>query len=726
MFIKSVILNNYRIYHKRNKLDFFQDSEKNVFLISGNNGFGKTTFLTSLVWCLYGKLMVDVDEKYRREIYEAGGYKKYASSILNRKTKAELIGFQTNYDANYLAESKNNNREYHGKLEKDLIALSSFSVKIIFSDIHIPSIPCSEVSVERTFNILKEEDDLQVFIDGAESELTREVGLEIFIQDFVLPKEIAKFFFFDAEKIVSLAEMKSIEEKQSLSRAYSEVLGIKKYEDLKYNLEDLRIRFRRNSASEHDKRRFAELQKEVDQYKRLIEEYDGQITILQEEKLSKKQVTNQYQEKLIREGNSLTVEDLIKLKATKKKLEEEGEDLKSRMKDLLELAPFAITGIKMQEVRSQLISEMELDNSQINPFLINEKAKSVAIKISSEIEKLNLSSVEVEQLVLKIQNAIINSFTQENISDSSFKVLLEFTDKEKNEFEAIFSNLKHAYNQAFKQLVTEYKNNKIFFNKITRKISDAESKENDLLIQEIRKQKSTLDRRIKEIDDKLLLLSQEIGGLQREVAIKSKLISEIAKKINIEISDQAKDETAARLIGELDIFITNLKNEKKSSLEVRIKEELNALMHKSDFVSQVKVDIGQNIIDISLYDQRRQEISKDGLSKGEQQLYATALLKALVDESNIEFPIFIDSPLQKFDKKHSHNIIAEFYPKVSKQVVLFPLLEKELTEEEFQALYAKVNNVYLIKNVDYDHSTFIQVKPEELFANYKEMNEYVQ
>jgi hypothetical protein len=34
-------------------------------------------------------------------------------------------------------------------------------------------------------------------------------------------------------------------------------------------------------------------------------------------------------------------------------------------------------------------------------------------------------------------------------------------------------------------------------------------------------------------------------------------------------------------------------------------------------------------------------IDKDSLSKGEQQLYATALLKALVDESGIKFPVFI-------------------------------------------------------------------------------------
>ena len=49
MFIDSIILHNYRAYKGHNETSFRPD-KKNIFLIAGNNGFGKTTFLTSLVW----------------------------------------------------------------------------------------------------------------------------------------------------------------------------------------------------------------------------------------------------------------------------------------------------------------------------------------------------------------------------------------------------------------------------------------------------------------------------------------------------------------------------------------------------------------------------------------------------------------------------------------------------------------------------------------------------
>lgn len=107
---------------------------------------------------------------------------------------------------------------------------------------------------------------------------------------------------------------------------------------------------------------------------------------------------------------------------------------------------------------------------------------------------------------------------------------------------------------------------------------------------------------------------------------------------------------------------------------------------------------------------------------GERQMYASALLKSLVAESDIEFPVFIDSPMQKFDPEHSENVIREFYPTVSNQVVLFPLLIKELSEREYeQMLKPNVSKAYLIDNVNADTSHFIEVNPDCLIEKYYDL-----
>ena len=72
MTIREIELDNFRIYKGKNRIELFPDGNKNLIIVSGNNGFGKTTFLMSLVWCLYGKNMGKVDELYRKEIDEKG------------------------------------------------------------------------------------------------------------------------------------------------------------------------------------------------------------------------------------------------------------------------------------------------------------------------------------------------------------------------------------------------------------------------------------------------------------------------------------------------------------------------------------------------------------------------------------------------------------------------------------------------------------------------------
>src|SRR5690554_1003289 len=92
MRIQNVTLNNFRIYKGSNKIHFDENKDKNISLIAGVNGFGKTTFLTSLVWCFYGRLMSHVEDQYKEDIRSAGGYNPYLESLLNNKVKKKKEG----------------------------------------------------------------------------------------------------------------------------------------------------------------------------------------------------------------------------------------------------------------------------------------------------------------------------------------------------------------------------------------------------------------------------------------------------------------------------------------------------------------------------------------------------------------------------------------------------------------------------------------------------------
>jgi len=683
MRINKISINNFRIYYGSNDVSFkIHDTNKNISIIAGSNGYGKTTFLNALIWCLYGKQIGEVDEKYKREISEAGGYKKFAGMNLNREKR----------------RSQDLSQKYH--------------VEIELTEVKIPTVPCNKIQIKRTYDIENEYEEVIVLIDGFENELAKEVGTEIFINDFILPREIAKFFFFDAEKIVSLAEVKNVSERKSLSKAYSEVLGINKYESLKKNLENLRIKLRKKSASLNDRNKLEIIQNEAQELEKLIAYNQNKIIEIKAEIERNRQLSEQYQEKLIREGNSISVDELISLKKLRDKLKEKSIEIKLKLKDLLEIAPFALAGSKLKDLYLQIQYESLSRQKRSDYEFIEQKLSNVMIKLIDHLEnKPYPSSIKSE-----IKSIIKEAFkSNEDIIDRKVeKILLDLSEIEHNEFIALYENIRHSFRILFRQIVKEEKDNRLFLIKTLRKISQAETKDSDILAKKYKLEKEKIDKNIHMLYQELNKIYEELGGLQQDLATKSKIIAELAKNVKLDELDSKKDQVIQRLISELTEFIYKFKADKKQSLEDRIKVELQKLMHKENFIADVDVEISEELIDINLFDKNGNIIEKETLSKGEQQLYATALLKSLVDESDIQFPIFIDSPLQKFDKNHSKNIIEEFYPSISKQVILFPLLEKELTEKEFSMILPYVNQTFTIKNQG-ERSSIIECYPSDLF-----------
>ncbi len=55
MIINELVLNNYGIYYGENRINFsIDDKSKNIILIGGENGAGKTTMLESIKLAIYG------------------------------------------------------------------------------------------------------------------------------------------------------------------------------------------------------------------------------------------------------------------------------------------------------------------------------------------------------------------------------------------------------------------------------------------------------------------------------------------------------------------------------------------------------------------------------------------------------------------------------------------------------------------------------------------------
>lgn len=690
MRIDRIRLHNFRIYKGSNEISFASNEGKNITLIAGKNGFGKTTFLTSLIWTLYGNLMSQVEEKYRRDIRSAGGYENYLLTLLNNKVRGEYENGKTS-SATLLAE-------------------------VQLSDVLIPSIPCQNLTVRRYFDYKDKKETLKILIDGQENELTKEVGYETFINDFILPREIAKFFFFDAEKIVSLAEAKSKAELRSLSKAYSEVLGIKKYEDLKANLTALQTKLRRSGAKNVNQEKLQSLIAKEKEIQKLLDYSEDKQKELSQEINDLKIKIDQLQEKLIREGNEISLADLKALKQQKAETKKDIEAVKQEMKQYYELLPFLMAPKAFNALVEQLKTEQQILAQKVDSAYLKQELKTVEKEFLSELKTEEVKADQLEK-VKKVLSEVLNKRLSKK--QLGGEIVLGYSDEQIRNILSTYEYVNGPFKNSFDITQKKEKDLRLRYTRLSNKIKQAEARKGNPLAQKFREEKNEADTKLLELEKKKVEVAIEIGKQQQEQSNNNRLLSEYEKNFKLVEKDQKKYEVTEKLLTKVNRLIESIKEEKKYSLQKAVQVGLNKLMHKKTFVAKVEVEIKEDVMDVHLIGQDGNYIDKDSLSKGEQQLYATALLKALVDESGINFPVFIDSPLQKFDKHHSSNVIQQFYPSISDQVVLFPLLEKELSEMEYKLLKPNLNDTFLINNTEED-SSFKACKIDQLFKTFNE------
>ena len=697
MIIKSIELNNFRIYRGVNRVELTPDGNRNIVIVSGHNGYGKTTFLMSLVWCLYGKNMEKVDELYKKEIYEKGSHSKYIGNSLNS------------------AAAQNGE--------------TRFSVAVTFTDVTIPDTTCTEITIIRSYDrATSASDELRILIDGRESDLFSDKSEEeLFIRDYILPIEIAKFFFFDAEKIVSFAQVNTPEQRSELSQAYSQVLGIQKYADLKGELEKIQDDYRKEAAKPQERQEFNNLLAAIKTDEDTITEYNSSITEGVEKERELRHECVELQEKLIREGDLMSIEKLNELRREQELHQKEVTEAQDGLKDLYNLIPFGLAGDVLSSLAEQLKEEKAFGQNKLQLEGVQEKTVDILNDLEQAKSQFNgyidvrvrdFYETEIKKLILKhfYSNYEFDRF-------DGFKTLHDFSDLQYDSFITLIDNIKEC-KSSFETLYNKYSKARAELNSIERKIRDAEKNAESEYIQSLRSKKKDKEDEIGRILNDRAHLEVQIEQKRESIKAAKQKKELLSKKIEVSDGNKAVDNQAASLIHTIQRFIQNYKDEKKKSLEKRLTDKLTSFLHKKSLVQSVVVDIQGNgeDVDINLFDYGGRKIDKGILSMGERQMFASALLGALVEETGLDFPVFIDSPMQKFDINHSQNILTKFYPTVSKQVIIFPLLMKELTENEYALIKEYVSRTVLIENTK-DGSYFREIDPDCLFDNLKSISD---
>jgi DNA sulfur modification protein DndD len=166
---------------------------------------------------------------------------------------------------------------------------------------------------------------------------------------------------------------------------------------------------------------------------------------------------------------------------------------------------------------------------------------------------------------------------------------------------------------------------------------------------------------LRSLNEDLLTLEKRSRDLEAE-------ISRLYERHNVsrEKADFiAECDTIASLLGQ---FIIRLRESKIHLLQEKTFEMYRQLSSKSGLIKDLLID--PKTYEVSLHDRHGSAIRKSGLSAGEKEIFAIALLWGLAQTSQLRLPIIIDTPLSRLDSSHRQHIVHDYFPNAGEQVVI--------------------------------------------------------
>jgi DNA sulfur modification protein DndD len=97
-----------------------------------------------------------------------------------------------------------------------------------------------------------------------------------------------------------------------------------------------------------------------------------------------------------------------------------------------------------------------------------------------------------------------------------------------------------------------------------------------------------------------------------------------------------------------------------------------------------------------LEDDLGRKIDKQSLSEGEKQIYSVSLLSGITKTTKRSFPVFFDTPLGRLDSDHRMNIIHNFFPFASHQMIILST-DTEIDRQYFEELRPYLSSSFLLE-----------------------------
>lgn len=635
---------NWKVFQNANFVFPRYEAERQVVLIGGKNGYGKTSLLEGLLHGLFGRdADIDLDRNAaggapsgaaRAQAYRHTLERALHRSAKDRGDSVMLVRSEWQTDDGELIVERRWYFDQDGKLVEDDEGLNLW------------------IGPDKEVLVVPEGEDAVVFY---QSEIARRL----------MPASLAAFVLFDGEQVKRFAQRDFAEQ---VRVAVETVLGLTVWRDA---IADLR-------AYARDRSKGAVRNEEFD---RAVDEAVTDLKTAENAALAEIETVNLAAAPL-RVKRDTVLERLGALGgrtyATMQEMLERRQTLGAEhARALHELATLASSELPLLIVGADLRSKLQ--------------ASLQADQASGTTQEVWADATALEQLVMRMRDEL-GGPEHDIVEDALRKAWRALSIQPKVETRRRHSYLAPSTRGAVLERLTEAASGKeTAVNDLARRIQTladertaldhaiADHELQELAVTELKSELEVVTRELDGLDDIRRALDQTLGRIQGDLREKSEAAE---TRLVARMSDSqmiSRRRAALDLAHRGEVLIDQLKPDCFDAVGEAVTRAYCALAHKG-LVSRIIIDPDGRVI---LMDELGTDIRAVEASAGESQIFAMALMAAVAELSGRRLPSIIDTPLGRLDSDHRRRVLSFF---TSRDVQTILLSQPDEVNEHYLSL----------------------------------------
>lgn len=646
MHIQKLALRNIGAYYgELNKFDFRTTANRNVILLGGKNGAGKTTILESLRIVLFGSMaygFVTENEPYYRKI----------RTLLNRKAINENVtdAFQITLD--YSSTEDFELHEYSlvrsWRIKNDRIR-ESFAVKR-----------------DNQFLSAQQTSDFQ-------SRLREE-----------MPPKLFELCLFDGEDISRIVSEEKIPE--YLKESGKILFNLDLFVNLEKDLNTYRIQYaQQNASAAEEVAQYEKLEMEIDQLKATIDEKQ-QLTVLHEEEINNLNDAIKQDKKDFEIHGGLLQEKRQEIVSRINVIENNRKTNSEHVRHFVSsLLPFFIARKQLRQVYDQLNGEKQYESYDYVANSLEEE------KLASLLNHVLGPSKEVdEREVTSVFEGLLNL-----IKPDQTKLIHRASFEQRSEIHNLNKQIQ-ALNVS--EYVSRFDENAILLKESQELRTQLETNDQASEFKELLER---IEQKTKQAEQHNMMMEQiefEIQALSESLHAKILQKEKVEDKIREYHKSEKSYEMTEKLLKVSQRFRERQWRKKLDDVANETVRMIDVLFRKKDFIKRIHID--HTTFELKLYNLMNQEISKERLSAGEKEMLMLTVILAMFRVSGWKLPFVFDTLMGRLDQDHKKSLIQHFIPRCGEQVLMFTT-DSEITSEQFHVIEEITARCYTL---EYDAS----------------------